>query len=61
LRFGSFLGISQHLIGIAGNIAGNILQTTIQDTAQIIQRGGIHRFIFPQFINRSTGNMIFID
>jgi hypothetical protein len=55
------LGISQHLIGIAGNIAGNILQTTIQDTAQIIQRGGIHRFIFPQFINRSTGNMIFID
>jgi hypothetical protein len=55
------LGISQHLIGIAGNIAGNILQTAIQDTTQIIQRGGIHRFIFPQFINRSTGNMIFID
>ena len=49
------------LIFAAGGIGHYIFNTTVQNETQIIDRCGIQRFVFAQFINDSTGNVMFFD
>ena len=43
------------------NIPANLLNVAIQNTAEIIQRCSIQRFVLPQLIYRRTGDMVLVD
>ena len=51
----------QFLILVGGHILGDSSDRAVQDPAQIIKGGSSHGFIFSQFINRGTGNMMPVD
>lgn len=49
------------LILLRGYIFRNVLKTTIQDSAKVIQRSGVHGLIFTQLIDGGTGNTMVVD
>lgn len=51
----------QFLIIFRWNIYSNVFDSTVKDTAEVVESSCIHRFIFAQFINDCTGNMMVFD
>lgn len=50
-----------YLVLVGRDILRNILNPTIQNTTQVIDGSCIHWLVFPQLIDRSTGNAVFCD
>ena len=49
------------LILLRGYVFRNIFKPTIQDSAKVIQRSGVHGLVFSQLINGGTGNTMMVD
>jgi len=50
----------QNLIFLAGNILHDMLNTAVQDAAEVIDGGGIQGFILAELIQGGTGNAVIL-
>lgn len=56
-----FLPFLQRLICIRWYIIKDISNIAIEDATKVVNGGGIHGFVFSEFINGGTGNVMMVD
>lgn len=56
-----FCPFLQRLVCIGRYIIKDISDIAVEDAAEVVDGGGIHRFIFAEFVNCGTGNVMVID
>ena len=52
------LAVLQKLVIAAGDIDQNVLDFAVQDTAQVVECGGIQRLVFAEFVDGGAGNPV---
>ena len=51
----------QRLICFGTSIGDDIIDITVQYPAEVVDGGGVHRLILPEFINGRAGDMVVPD